>query len=255
MKLTGFALSDYRKFLDTALAAGWNFFTVNEYLRTSRPEEPFVVLRHDIDRKLESAVKMAAIEANRDIGATYYFRTSTFDPKTAQSLEDQGHEIGYHYEDFVKTGGDHRAAHERFEANLEQFRQHVDVTTVCSHGNPLSPYTNTDMWTDGFDFEDYDLLGEAYLSMDYTDRRPTNLLYLSDTGRDWNLELSTFGSVRTTDDVSALIDERAYDRLYMLVHPCRWSKSRLEFVERTGWDIATETVKSLVERAHHLQRA
>lgn len=255
MQLTGFEFSDYERLLDTALANGWHFCTVEDYLRGSEPEEPFVVLRHDVDRRVETAVEMATVEADHDVHATYYFRENTFDPETAQLLTSQGHEIGYHYEDFVKTGGDHRAAHDRFAENLAEFRQHVDVTTVCSHGNPLSPHTNTEMWRDGPDFAEYDLLGEAYLSIDYTDQQPTNLLYLSDTGRDWNVDFPGFGRVRTTDDVTAFIEDQPHTRLYMLVHPCRWSTSRLEFLERSSWDIATETVKSLVKRVHHLQRA
>lgn len=254
MKFTGFAFSDYERFLDTALANDWTFLTVEDYLQTSPPDEPYVVLRHDVDRRVASAVEMARIEAKRDVPATYYFRERTFDPEIVRLLDSQGHEIGYHYEDFVKAGGDLHAAHERFADTLSRFRRHVDVTTICSHGNPLSPYNNADMWKQDYDFDDYGLLGEAYLSVESEAQYPADLLYLSDTGRDWSLELPHFGSVRTTDDLTAFVDAQAHSRLYMLVHPCRWSKSRREFVQRSSWDLMAETVKSLAKRAHHLQR-
>lgn len=253
MKLTGFGFSDYKRFLDTALANDWTFLTVEEYLQTTTPPEPFVVLRHDIDRRVANAVEMATIEANRDIRATYYLREQTFDPETAQLLDSHGHEIGYHYEDYVKAAGDLQAAHERFADTLSRFRQHVDVTTVCSHGNPLSPYSNLDMWREDYDFSDYGLLGEAYLSVESEAEYPADLLYLSDTGRDWNLEIPEFGNIRTTEDLTAFIDEQAHPRLYLLVHPCRWSKSRRELIQRSSWDLVAETVKSLASRAHQLK--
>ncbi|WP_321112203.1 hypothetical protein [Halorussus salinisoli] len=255
MQLTGFDLADYERLLDVALANGWQFVTVEEYLRDDDLEEPFVVLRHDVDRKVGSAVAMANAEADRDVQSTYYFRTSKFDSETARAMSEQGHEIGYHYEDLAKTHGDVAAAYDRFERNLERFRKHVDVTTACAHGSPLSPHNNTDMWSDDPNFDEYDLLGEAYLSINFDNDRPAGLYYLSDTSRDWNLDLPGFGLIRNTDDVVDALRARARSRLYMLAHPCRWSKSRVEFLERSGWDVTTETVKSLVERAHRIQRA
>ena len=254
MKLTGFGFSDYEQFLDAAIADGWNFLTVEDYLRTSSPEEPFVVLRHDVDRRVESTVEMARIEADRDVQSTYYFRTNTFDPDIVQSLSELGHEIGYHYEDLTKTRGDLQAAHERFSENLAKFRRHVDVRTVCSHGSPLSPYNNKDMWADGPDFEAYDLLGEAYLSIDIANQRPSGPFYLSDTGRDWDVDLPGFGRVRTTDDVIDAVQSRPCSQLYLLVHPCRWSNSRLEFLERSSWDLTAETAKLLLNQMHQLHR-
>jgi hypothetical protein len=153
----------------------------------------------------------------------------------------------------VKVGGGLQTAHERFADTLARFRQYVDVTTVCSHGDPLSPYTNTDMWTGAYDFSDDGLLGEAYLSVASEAQCPADLLYLSDTGRDWNLAFPQFGSIRTTDDLTAFIDDRAHTRLYLLVHPCRWSKLRRECIQRSSWDFVAETVTSLAKRAHQLQ--
>ena len=255
MRLTGFDLSDYERLLDAALAEGWRFVTVEEYLRSSDLKEPFVVLRHDVDRRLANAVAMADAEAERGVQSTYYFRTSTFDPNVVRSMSEQGHEIGYHYEDLAKTRGDVEAARDRFAGNLEQFRQHADVTTACAHGSPLSPHVNTDMWTDDRELKAYDLLGEAYLSIEFDNQRPSGLFYLSDTSRDWDADLPDFGRVRSTDCVIDAIRSGACSELYLLAHPCRWSKSRLEFIERSSWDVAAETVKSVVAQAHRFQRA
>lgn len=246
MKLAGFNLSDYGRLLDAALADGWDFLTVEEYLRNTTHEEPFIVLRHDVDRKVANAVAMADVEAERGVQSTYYFRTTTFDPDIVVSMSEQGHEIGYHYEDLAKTGGNVEAARARFARNLDEFRRYVDVSTACSHGSPLSPHANTDMWPDDRILENYGLLGEAYMSMDYDSQRPSGLFYLSDTGRDWNVDFPGFGPVRSTDGVIAAIQAGTCSKLYLLAHPCRWANTRLEFFERSMWDVAAETIKTIV---------
>lgn len=251
MELTGFGFTDYEQVLDTALANDWNILTVKDYLQTSNPDEPFVVLRHDVDRRVESTVTMADIEADRDIQSTYYFRMSTFDSNIVQSLSEQGHEIGYHYEDLAKTGGDQQTARERFAKNLQTFRRYVDVSTVCAHGSPLSPYDNTDLWADITNLDAYDLLGEAYLSIDAATHRPSGPVYLSDTGRNWDVELPEFGRVQTTADVIELLRSQSCSQLYLLVHPCRWANSHFEFLQRASWDLAAETAKSAVTQLHH----
>ncbi len=41
-----------------------------------QPPGKVVILRHDVDRKPENALKMAEIEREFDIPATYYFRST-----------------------------------------------------------------------------------------------------------------------------------------------------------------------------------
>src|SRR5690606_35950875 len=119
---------------------------------------------------------------------------------------DLGHEVGYHYEDLARTGGDVAAAHERFAANLEAFRMHADVKTACSHGSPLSRHLNLDMRDDDREPERYDLLGEAYLSIETDDADPRLPSYFSDTGRRWGTVDPTRGVVETTTDLIDLLE-------------------------------------------------
>ncbi|MFC7068811.1 hypothetical protein [Halobaculum lipolyticum] len=249
----GFTTEAYVDLLDAAESAGYAFLTVAEYLRTAPDDRParYLILRHDVDRKAGNAGRMARIEADRGVAATYYVRTSTFDPGFVRSLESLGHEVGYHYEDFVRANGDTTEAHERFARNLGMFRRYCDVETVCMHGNPLSPHDNRDMWAgdDAVAFEEYDLLGEAYLSMDFVE-----VTYFSDTGRTWRdgalkIKDHTVGdsekavSADTTADLAALLRTGAFDRGCLLVHPERWADSVPELlVERTK-DHAINTVK------------
>ncbi|QZY04697.1 hypothetical protein K6T36_17395 (plasmid) [Halobaculum roseum] len=249
----GFTTESYVDLLDAADDGGYEFLTVADYLATPAEDRPerFLLLRHDVDRKVRNAARMARIEADRGIEATYYVRTGTFDPGFVRTLESLGHEVGYHYEDYVRADGDLEGAHDRFARHLHLFRRYCDVETVCMHGNPLSPHDNRDMWTatDAPGFDAYDLLGEAYLSMDFVD-----VTYFSDTGRTWRdgalkIKDHTVGdsakavSVAETAELAALLREGGVERGCLLVHPERWADSVPElFVERTK-DGAINAVK------------
>lgn len=253
MQLSGFGLSDYKQLLRTALDQGYEFYTVAEYFDTTTLDTPSIVLRHDVDRRVHNAVALAEVETDLGIDATYYFRTSTFDPDLAESMEADGHEIGYHYEDLANERGDVRRAHARFAANLASFRQHVTVDTICSHGSPLSPHLNTDLWEGTRTPADYDLTGRAY-EVEADDDGTSERLYCSDTGRDWNVSVPGFGRVRSTDDVIRALESEACQDLYLLAHPSRWATSRIQSVERPSWDIAAETGKAIASGVHNLQR-
>ena len=247
-----FTYQAYADLLDAGLDGGYEFLTVREYLRGESLPERFVVLRHDVDRKPWNALQMARIEAVRDVPATYYVRAieKTFKPDLLVELAELGHEVGYHYEDLVAEDGDVGAAHDSFRRNLERFRRCVDVDTVCMHGNPLSPHDNRDMWADGAPgYGDYDLLGEAYLSMDFDD-----VAYFSDTGRTWRdgalkVKDHTMGEgekalqVDSTWELVELLREGRLERVCLLAHPNRWAGSVAELLSERAKDGAVNAVK------------
>ncbi len=271
-----FTYATYRDLLEAGLTAGYEFLTVAEYLRrrpddTERPEstpspgtasgrpkadggdalpEQFVLLRHDVDRKPENALAMARLEAEHGIHGTYYVRTigKTFKPGLIRRIEDLGHEVGYHFEDLDRADGDQEAALDSFRTELAKLRRIVDVETVCMHGNPLTPHDNRDLLK-GADVADFDLLGEAYLSADFTD-----LTYFSDTGRTWRdgplkIKDHTMGEgekdvqVDTTFELIGLLLREEVDHAYVLVHPNRWAGSYPEFVSEHAKDTAVNVVK------------
>lgn len=246
-----FSYDRYADLVDAAVDGGYEFLTVREYLRREDHPERFVILRHDVDRKPENALDLARIEADAGVDATYYFRAAeaTYEPEIFEAVEALGHEVGYHYEDLDRTDGDVAAAHEAFAANLSRFREHVTVDTVSMHGNPLTPHDNREMWTGGGErddgvegdraddhptFTDYDLLGEVYLSVDFTD-----VTYFTDTNRTWYDEKTVVDDwpvgangksvqVQTTSDLIDLVTAGDLDRLYLLAHPDRWTDSATE---------------------------
>jgi len=239
-----FTLDKYRGLIQKIQDAGYATLTVHDYLRGQGAEQKCVVLRHDVDRRPGNALKMAKLEHSLGIASTYYFRyPKTFDPVLITHIRDLGHEIGYHYEVLAKAKGNYKEALTLFRGELEAFRGICDVRTICMHGSPLSRYDNRDLWKK-YDFRDFGLEGEAYLSM-----AGKGLQYLTDTGRSWSgkhtvrdvMPDSGVIPVETTDDLVDWIGSSGEEALYLTVHPERWA------VDEGEW--AVGYVKDLVMNA------
>jgi hypothetical protein len=248
--LGDFTYEVYEDLLETLSACGYRSLTVRDYLSDEHETDRFVVLRHDVDRKPANALDMARLEAQAGQSATYYVRAidKTFDPEILATIEDLGHEVGYHYEDLDAADGDLAASHDSFADNLARFRDHVTVDTVCMHGNPLTPHDNRDMWESRSPAE-YGLVGEGYLSVDFTD-----VTYFTDTNRTWYDEKTVVNDrpvgangktvqVRSTDDLQSLLSTRDVDTVYILTHPNRWADSYPELVLEWTKDAVVNTGK------------
>lgn len=246
-----FTFDMYEKLLETGLESGYEHITVREYLSSDELPERFVIHRHDVDRKPENALTMARLEAEHGISSTYYFRTidKTFKPEIIAEIESMDHEIGYHYEDMDRADGDVERAHELFSKQLERLRKHATIDTVCMHGNPLTAYDNREMWNGSVGFKTYELLGEAYLSMDFVD-----VTYFSDTGRNWRDgrlkvkdnpvgESKKAMQVDTTDQLCEIIFSTDVSRLCVLSHPNRWANTFGEYLIELSKDKVTNLGK------------
>jgi len=156
--------------------------------------ERFIVLRHDVDKKPENALKLARIEAEESVRASYHFRAvgGGFQEQYISEISRLGHEIAYHYEDLSAVAGrrpglsgeaDPRVVEEavaRFHLNLERIRRLSPVRVISMHGSPLSPFDNRLLWK-YHDYHSDGIVCEPYLDIDMSD-----ILYLTDTGRRWD---------------------------------------------------------------------
>ncbi|MDV2481186.1 hypothetical protein F8E02_04010 [Methanoculleus sp. Wushi-C6] len=223
-----FTMAKYGELCRALLGAGYTPATVYQYL-TDPPGGRTVVLRHDVDRKPENALKMAELEHAFGITSTYYFRHPvTFVPEVIREIHALGHEVGYHYEVLAKAKGDYEEAIGLFASELEELRGICDVRTICMHGSPLSRYDNRDLWHN-YDFRQFSIVGEAYLSL-----QGTNLCYFTDTGRNWDGKHSrrdVFQSmekckgIHTTSDLINVLTENNKLQPYITIHPERWAIS------------------------------
>lgn len=245
-----FTLEKYGELCQALFRSGYTPRTICEYLEGGwSNSRKTVLIRHDIDRKITTALRMAEFEHSVGIRSTYYFRhPHTFQPDIIKATQDLGHEVGYHYETLSKAKGDQERAIRLFEKELSAFREIPDcrIATICMHGSPLSRYDNRDLWIN-HNFREFGLRGEAYLSVQGT-------RYFTDTGRSWNSKYSIWDmmpggsgrtdltSVETTDDLIGWIGSCGEECLYLTVHPERWALdegewaigSVLDFIKNSG---------------------
>jgi len=252
-----FTLGKYAHLCQTIRQLKCPVMTVQSFLKAGQPKEFLVVLRHDVDRQVNAALRMAELEAELGIRSTYYVRKqpSVFKPEAIRQLHDLGHEVGYHYEILAKSKGNKEKAIYLFEEELKQFREIVPVSTISMHGSPLSPWNNMELWSH-YDFQVFDVLGDAVLSV-----KGKDLLYFTDTGRSWNAKrfnLRDHVSSRTaprpihiTDDLIGFIEEKPAYPVYISIHPNRWSAHWLGWCMGTVSDYAINQAKRAISFARY----
>jgi hypothetical protein len=95
----GFSLEHYGELLAAAERGGYRFAAFD-----GAPERGAVYLRHDVDLDLEAALRMAALERELGISATYFLMTTSvfYNLDSAEGraaiakLRDEGHAVGGH---------------------------------------------------------------------------------------------------------------------------------------------------------------
>jgi len=188
-----FTLDIYRSLLIALNSRGYEFRSFEAF----NPEERgrIVVLRHDVDRSPQNALKMARVEKELSVKASYHFRAgkSGFDTRIIREIAGMGHEIGYHYEDLShaakilsrreKSGNRlFEKAFGMFINNLRNLKAIYPVKVISMHGSPLSIFDNRKLWK-YFSYREYGVICEPYFDISLN-----NALYLTDTGRRWNSE-------------------------------------------------------------------
>jgi hypothetical protein len=253
-----FTLDKYQE-LCQVLREKYRVCTVFEYL-SDKPEGNIAIVRHDVDRKINNSLHMAEREHELGIRSSYYFRYPfTFRPDIITKIKDLGHEIGYHYEVLSKTNGDYTKAIALFQTELSEFRKICPVDTICMHGSPLSKYNNRDLW-DQYDFHAYGISGEAFLSFEQDNK---GLRYLTDTGRTWSGKQSLRDEIRTqtdkdnqlyldtTDDLMSWIAGGGGKKLYLTIHPERWSENKGEWLIWSCLDFGMNIGKKFLRLKFH----
>jgi hypothetical protein len=230
-----FTLKLYKNLLRTIHNKEYEFQTFEKF--ALNPSKKVVVLRHDSDIWPRNDLKMAELESEMGIKATYYFRIpKTFKPAIIKKISKLGHEIGYHYEDLVVHRGDVNRAIDSFRKNLNMLRQFYPVKTVSMHGRPLSIWDNRDLFKQN-NLDDFGLIADPYLSIDYS-----NVLYLTDNGNRWDGEKSNirdsvasgfqFKIKSTYQLIEYFNSEKLPDQIIINAHPARWNDNFLVWLYR-----------------------
>lgn len=258
-KKMDFTLRIYRKLLTTLQHSGYRFVTFEQYcesLLDERKEEPFVILRHDVDLKAKNSLRTAQIEHELGIKASYYFRVvpQSNQPEIIRAITALGHEIGYHYEDMAIAQGDAEQAFAHFKKQLAYFRQFYPVRTICMHGAPTSKWDGRELWKH-YDYRQEGIVGEPYFDVDFS-----QVFYLTDTGRCWDGykvsvrdkipqyqdQWTTKGWVYSTTQqlIRAIQKKQLPTRIMITTHPQRWTDNLLAWVK----ELVMQSIKNAIKR-------
>ncbi len=248
-----FTLEAYVACLRSISKSYSRIITFDTYFRNGKNFDTFCMIRHDVDRFPGRALRMAEIESRMGIPSTYYFRAKrhTFHPEYISGIHRLGHEIGYHYECLSDAKGDMETALAVFGHHLSRFHEIVPVSTIAMHGRPFSNHDNRDMWKDPtyrrILRDRYGIVGEVYLDIDYSD-----ILYISDTGRNWKTETSNRRDKVNSEvgmnffDIDQLLNylkNQPHPKLIFQVHPERWTNNAPAYSLQLVFDKATNAAK------------
>lgn len=263
-----FNLRSYKELLDALLSENYCFQTFESFLLDGAQKA--VVLRHDVDKHPERALRIAEAEAEKLIKGSYHFRISgdVFDVLIIEKIVGMGHEIAYHYEDLSRAlraqrtslplDGIYDYAYSSFLKNLALFRQYYPVNVISMHGDPLSVIDNRDLWKK-YNYKEAGIICEPYFDVDYS-----HVLYLTDTGRRWNsgrsnirdrvltgntmklegrsYEMAGFRS--TAEIIGAIRSKLLPERIIINTHPQRWNSGTLPWIT----EYVLQNIKNPVKR-------
>lgn len=243
-----FTLKTYENFLKTLSENEIPVYGIGDWIKL-KPSRG-IMLRHDVDRKAKKSLKIAIPEDRYGIHSTYYFRIvkASFKSDIIRIIRSLGHEIGYHYEDLSLAKGNYEKAVKLFEKHLTKIRSIASVKTISMHGRPLSPYDNRDLW-EKYNFEDYGVLAEAFLSVDYSD-----MYYFTDTGRSWSnnsvnlrdkVKSNLDFELKNTNDLIEFILNNRSSKIAIITHPERWSDGFFEHC----FDYLKDSMINLIKKA------
>ncbi|MCI0473634.1 MAG: hypothetical protein L0Y76_08645 [Ignavibacteria bacterium] len=231
-----------------SVISNYKTYTINEWI--SGEYDMGIVIRHDVDRRNKHALRIAKMEYERNIRATYYFRVSTFDKEIVRDISALGHEIGYHYEDLSSNNGDFDKAIKSFEQNLEDMRNQsgLNINTIAMHGRWISGYDNRELWSE-HDFRDFGVISDAFISIDYR-----KSYYITDTGRNWSSNSANLrdkvdsefeADCRTSDELIRFIKSGHAKRIFLVSHPERWDESYIPRIMHVAEDKLKNSLKTV----------
>lgn len=212
-----FTFDRYGELLDAIRAADYEFRSFHD-----PPAAGGILLRHDVDLSVVSALRMAQAEANRDIVSTYHVLLSSplYNPFEAvtrdriREIEALGHNVALHFSTHAYWDEEpsQSALAERIYGELRALESVVadDLPPTVSFHIPPD-------W----------ILDRALPNVrsTYAPRYFSDIGYVADSGQRWREE---------PPDVDALPD-----RVQMLVHPGLWGASDEGFEDRVERAIET----------------
>lgn len=230
MLFNGFNIKDFNYLCETISNSQIKTYSLKQYFE-QLPDRNYIIMRHDVDYNIDSAIKIAEIESRYGINSTYYIRLNKkTKPEKILILKSLISEIGLHYDALANVKGNVKKASSILKRQLDFLNSITDVKTISAHGSSIKKRRNTDLIKE-INMQEYNLIGDAMISVDFK-----KLPYYTDAGRSWNLEknkLNDFPStmpenykhINNTYDLCSLIQKQHGSGIYISSHPELWANN------------------------------
>lgn len=220
-----FTLDRYRELLDSLRSAGYEFRSFHD-----PPSEDGILLRHDVDLSVVSALRMAQVEANMGVRSTYHVLLTSplynpFESATRERLreiESLGHDVALHFSTHAYWDEEptEDVLVDRIEAELQALE-----TVLAGDVPPTVSFHIPPDWA----------LDRALPNVrnTYAPRYFSEIEYVADSGQRWRTDPPIVDSLSK--------------RVQMLVHPGLWGS------EDDGFEACVErAIESATSRTRDL---
>jgi len=143
-----FTLDNYKRLIELAKEKGFQFILhKDEYV----PERKDIIWRHDVEFEPDIALKMAQIEHDLDVQATYFFQLhcpyyNLFDEhysKVFHQIKDMGHHCGLHFDCRYWGIKDEQQLDEFITVDRQFLERNLDVEMETFSFHNTTPFTQS----------------------------------------------------------------------------------------------------------------
>lgn len=223
---TNCRLEEYKKYIRLAQERQYKVCSMEQFWLEKGNGKKHFVLRHDVDHINKGTRRMYEGEKECGVVSTYYFRHSTIDLPLMQEMQENGFEVGLHYETLAEyaeekelnfvNDEDIRICRERLKKEIEGFNKLLlkPMKSICSHGAAANARIgcSNNVLIEGECYEDYGILFEAYDRVMYEQ-------YVDEHIMD-NTMGTNYGFSYAANPIDAI--ESGKQNIIFLAHPNHW---------------------------------
>jgi hypothetical protein len=234
--MNDFTLTEYSQYL-TEIKRHYVFINYDE---VDAITSPHVIWRHDIDVSMHQALKLAQIEKDHGVKATYFIMLGSwfYDIRDHEihdlidSIKKLGHTIGLHFDfEYLPSGkiSDIESFLTALKLQKKELEQLLNLKIeVFSYHNPTT--ISDDLRSQ------INLYKQADMINVYSDKFVNNYKYCSDSNGLWRF-----------DRLMDLINPKEFPRLHILTHPEWWTEHKMTPREKIQRALMGR-VKALLDR-------
>ncbi|NEZ45602.1 hypothetical protein FDF74_00065 [Clostridium niameyense] len=216
----------YDYYLKLAKQKGYVVTSFKDYLENYRgKDQKVMILRHDVDNLGDNVKEMFKIEKKNQVKSTYYFRWCTFDHDLIRNMDNEGFEVGLHYETLATYCLENHIdkvdnniiniCKEKLKEEIEHFKDQtgISIRTIANHGHNknIEIGVSNNVLLEGEDYKKFRIISEAY-DKDFYKHVDKHIM-------DTNI-LTNFGFAYKSNPIESL--NRGDKVIVFLAHPEHW---------------------------------